>query len=325
MTNIRLFLLIGLVIIFGGAVLWDIRHNRRQPAYKLRDSVAAYAFLAPALILIFLFVIQPIAMSIWYGFTDYYLLKPNDINFVGLNNFKNLIEEFTQHGDFYNAFVNTGYFVLLVLPLQIGTALGLALLVSRDMRGISFYKIAFFAPVVMSLTVTSLLWMNILRPDEYGLIYSLLAHFGVKPQIFLQNPKLAMNCIIILSAWQGAGFQMMIFLAGLKNIPLAYYEAAEIDGANAWKRFISITMPCLKPTSVFILLTTFIGASKLIIQPMVMTGYKSYTVTLSYFTYMEGYSFKMVGYASAAALLVTVVTGSIAVLQRRLLREEDDV
>ncbi|OUM86564.1 MAG: ABC transporter permease [Bacillus thermozeamaize] len=303
-------------------IVWDIVRAKDQK-YRFRDSVVAYLFLAPALVLIVLFVIQPIVLSLYYAFTDYYLLEPNNIHFTGLENFRSLLDDFRQKGDVYHALVNTAYFVVLVVPIQISVALGLALLVNKPFKGNTFFKVAFFSPVVMSLTVISLLWLNILRPDEQGMLNGLLSVFGIPPQKFLSDPDQAMTIIVLVSAWQGAGFQMMIFLAGLKNISPELYEAASLDGANAWKKFRYITLPGIKPTTVFIIITTFIAATKLIIQPMIMTGYKSYTVTLSYLIYMEGYFFKMVGYASALALLVTILVGSATMLQRYLLREED--
>ena len=322
MNQFTLGLIAVVTLILGAVIIWDVKRVKIVK-YKLKDSVAAYLFLAPALVLIVLFVIQPIVLSLLYGFTDYYLLEPNNIRYVGLDNFRALAEDYAQKGDLYHALKNTAYFVVLVVPLQIGAALGLALLVNKPIRGNTFFKVAFFSPVVMSLTVISLLWLNILRPDEQGMFNGLLSMIGIPPQKFLSDPDQAMNIIVLVSAWQGAGFQMMIFLAGLKNIPADLYEAASLDGASRWGKFRYVTLPGLKPTTVFIVITTFIGATKLIIQPMIMTGYKSYTVTLSYLIYMEGYFFKMVGYASAIALLVTILVGSATMLQRYLLREED--
>ncbi|MEK1831188.1 sugar ABC transporter permease [Priestia megaterium] len=122
----------------------------------------------------------------------------------------------------------------------------------------------------MSLVVISVLWLYLLNPNE-GIINNVLTYFGVSAQPFLTSPKQAMFTIVFVSAWQGAGFQMLIFLAGLQNIPGDVYEAAQLDGMNKWQRFIYITLPLLKPTSIFIFITTLIGAFKLLVQPMVMT------------------------------------------------------
>ncbi|CAM4457718.1 fructooligosaccharide transport system permease protein [Paenibacillus endophyticus] len=322
MNTFTLGLIAVFILILAVCVLWDIRKSG-EFKFKWSHSLAGYLFMAPALVLIVLFVIQPIVLSLWYGFTDYYLLEPNNIHYIGLNNFSSLTKDLSGQGDFYHALKNTLYFMLFCVPLQIAVALGLALLVNKPRKGGGFFKVAFFSPVVMSLAVTSFLWLYMLRPDEKGLINGLLVKMGIPVQGFFTDPDQAMNLIILLSAWQGAGMQMIIFLAGLKNISRDLYEAAQLDGANRWKSFLNITMPGLKPITLFILITTFIAASRLMIQPMILTGYKEFTVTLSYLIYNEGYVFKMVGYASAIALLVTVLIGSMTLVQRYVLREVD--
>lgn len=320
MTPFTMYLFIVVILVLSITIFIDVKRNKGR--YKVGNSIVAYLFLLPALILIVMFVFQPILMSIWYGFTDYYLLTPDNINYVGLENFEVVVDQFSANGDVYNALKNTLQFMILVVPLQVGGALGLALVLNSRRRGNVVYKVAFFAPVVMSLTIISILWLFILRPDDLGLMNNILSALGIDTQTFLKDPKQAMYIIVFISAWQGVGFQMLIFSSGLKNIPKDFYEAAEVDGANAWEKFRYITLPSLKPVTVFILLTTFIGASKLMIQPMVMTGFKPYTVTLSYLIYLEGYVFRNVGSASALALLVTIFIASLILIQRRLLRED---
>lgn len=322
-------LITSLIVIFGVTIFVVIdlqKAKKRKNRYKTSNVIFAYVVLIPVLILIATFVIQPIVMSLVYGFTNYYLLEPNSIKFVGINNFKAIIEQYQNRGDIYHAFRNTLQFTILVIPLQLGLALGLALVLNHARRGNIYFKVAFFAPVVMSLTVVSILWLQILNPSktELGLMNTIFAMFGFPPSTFLMDPKIAMYWIVIISAWQGAGFQMLIFLAGLKNIPLDMYEAAKIDGADEFEMTRLITLPQLKPTFIFILFTTFIGASKLLIQPMVMIGFKNYSMTLSFIIYREGYQFRFVGYASAIALIVTVVVGVFVMVQRMLLREEKE-
>lgn len=279
----------------------------------------AYAFMGPALILILLFVIGPIIASISFAFTDYYLLKPDEIAFSGLENFKYLIEDELV----ITAFLNTFKFVIMVIPLQVGTALGLALLVNRKNRFNTFFKISFFAPVVVSLVVMSILWMVLLNPGS-GLLNAILVMFGLPKQPFLTSPEQAMPTIVFVSAWQGAGYQMMIFLAGLKNIPDSLYDAASVDGANRWGKFRYITVPSLRNTTVFILITTLIGAFKLIIQPMVMTsgGPKNSTLTIVYYIYQTGVRYRNVGYASSIGLIFTICVTIIILLQRKLIKED---
>lgn len=288
---------------------------------KWRENVVAYTFLGPALLLLLLFLIIPAIMSVYYAFTDYYLLTPDTRKFVGLDNFINLFKD----PIFLKSLANTLKFVVWVIPLQIGAALGLALLLNKQRKANTFFKVAYFSPVVMSLVVISVLWLYLLNPNE-GIINNVLTYFGVSAQPFLTSPKQAMFTIVFVSAWQGAGFQMLIFLAGLQNIPGEVYEAAQLDGMNKWQRFIYITLPLLKPTSIFIFITTLIGAFKLLVQPMVMTqgGPVNSTMTVVYYIYQTGFTDRMVGYASSIALLFGTIIGLVTLAQRKLVKEEDD-
>ena len=288
---------------------------------KWRENVVAYTFLGPALLLLLLFLIIPAIMSVYYAFTDYYLLTPDMRKFVGLDNFINLFKD----PIFLKSLANTLKFVVWVIPLQIGAALGLALLLNKQRKANTFFKVAYFSPVVMSLVVISVLWLYLLNPNE-GIINNVLTYFGVSAQPFLTSPKQAMFTIVFVSAWQGAGFQMLIFLAGLQNIPGDVYEAAQLDGMNKWQRFIYITLPLLKPTSIFIFITTLIGAFKLLVQPMVMTqgGPVNSTMTVVYYIYQTGFTDRMVGYASSIALLFGTIIGLVTLAQRKLVKEEDN-
>lgn len=324
MTTLTLIVFLVASTLLAAGIFYDIYKGRKTKVnYSIKGSVLAYLFLLPAIVLILIFVIQPIIMTIWYGFTDYYLLEPDNISFIGLENFSAILEQFKAKGDIYYALRNTIQFMVLVLPLQIGLALILALVLNKARRGNAYFKVAFFAPVVMSLTVTSILWMRILDANQaqLGLMNTIYAFLGFPPSTFLLDPDVAMNWIVIISAWQGAGFQMLILLAGLKNIPDELYESAKIDGADTYEIIRYMTLPSLKPTLVFVIFTTLIGASKMITQSMVMIGFKNYSMTLSYLIYREGYQFRFVGYASALSLVFSVFVGILVFIQRRWLRE----
>ncbi|AJA49490.1 ABC-type sugar transport system, permease component [Clostridium pasteurianum DSM 525 = ATCC 6013] len=286
----------------------------------LKDNLLGYAFLAPALILLSLFLIIPAGMAIYYAFTDYYLLTPNLRKFIGIKNFIQLFKD----PIFVKSLFNTLKFVVWIIPLQLGAALGMALIVNKSRKGNMFFKVAFFAPVVMSLVVISVLWLYLLNPTD-GVVNAFLQKIGISAQPFLTSPNQAMYTIIFVSAWQGAGYQMLLFLAGLQNISPDVYEAAEIDGFSKWAQFRYITMPLLKPTSLFILLTTLISAFKLIVQPMVMTqgGPMNSTMTVVYYIYQTGFTDRMVGYSSSIALLFGTIIGVITILQRKFVKEDD--
>ncbi|SHT20614.1 sugar ABC transporter integral membrane protein [Mycobacteroides abscessus subsp. abscessus] len=294
-------------------------HLRQSEHYKTRDIVSAYGFLTPALILAILFIVLPIILAFTYGFTDYYLLKPNDKEFIGLENFKRMLTDEVL----IQSFKNTLKFVVFVVPLQLSMALGLALIVNKKIRGVGFFRTAYFSPAVLSLVVISILWTVMLNPTS-GLINELLANVGISKQPFLSSASQAMYTIIGISAWSGCGYQMMIFLAGLKNIDGSLYEAADIDGANAFQKFLFITIPSLKPILMFLVITTTIQAFKLIVQPMVMTGggpdYS--TITILQYIYEYGFRHRNIGYASAITLVFTIFLVVISIIIKKLFREE---
>lgn len=294
-------------------------HLRQSEHYKTRDIVSAYGFLTPALILALLFIVLPIILAFTYGFTDYYLLKPNDKEFIGLENFKRMMTDEVL----IQSFKNTIKFVVFVVPLQLSMALGLALIVNKKIRGVGFFRTAYFSPAVLSLVVISILWTVMLNPTS-GLINELLANVGITKQPFLSSSSQAMYTIIVISAWSGCGYQMMIFLAGLKNIDGSLYEAADIDGANAFQKFLFITIPSLKPILMFLVITTTIQAFKLIVQPMVMTGggpdYS--TITILQYIYEYGFRHRNIGYASAITLVFTIFLVVISIIIKKLFREE---
>lgn len=289
---------------------------------KIKDNILGYSFLAPALILLGIFLVIPVGMVIYYTFTDYYLLTPDERKFVGFENFIRL----TKDPIFLKSFLNTLKFVVWIIPVQLGAALGMALIVNKKRKGNMFFKVAFFAPVVMSLVVISILWLYLLNPNS-GLLNAILNKVGIASQPFLTSPKQAMYAIVFVSAWQGAGYQMLLFLGGMQNIPQDVYEAAELDGFSKWAQFRYITMPLLKlkPTALFVLLTTLISAFKLIVQPMVMTqgGPLNSTITMVYYIYQQGFTDRLVGYSSSIALVFTTLIGMISLVQRRVLKEDD--
>lgn len=280
-----------------------------------RESLTGLLFIGPAVILLFVFLLIPFMLTIGNSFTNYNILKPGQTEFVGLKNFIKL----TNDTVFMKSIVNTFVFVILVVPLQVCLALGLVLLINRKLRGISIYRMAFFAPTVLSLVVVSILWSYIYNPNN-GLLNSLLGNLGLGPYKFLNDPKTAMLCIVVLSAWQGCGFQMMIFLSGLQDIPLYLYEAAEVDGATKFQQFVNITLPGLSNIAVFVSLNIVVSAFQLIIQPMMMTagGPQNATMTIVYEIYQTGFKYNQMGYGSAMALVFTVMVLIITLVQNKI-------
>lgn len=286
-----------------------------------KENWTGLAFIAPALVLLFVFLFIPFFMTVGYSFTNYNILKPDKMEFVGLKNFIRL----TQDTVFLKSIINTFVFVIMVVPLQVCLALGLALMVNRKMKGMAVFRLAFFAPTVLSLVVVSILWSYIYNPNN-GLLNSLLGSVGLGPYKFLNDPKTAMLCIVILSAWQGCGFQMMIFLSGLQDIPQYLYEAAAVDGATKWHQFWHITLPGLKNITVFISLSIVVSAFQLIIQPMMMTagGPQNSTMTIVYEIYQTGFKYNKMGYGSAMALVFTVMVLILTLIQNKLTNKSNE-
>ena len=323
MVIATLLILLALFLAFTSIFVVDfIKRRKSEQKFHLRESLVAYGLLIPAVLLSFFFVILPIFFSLGYSFTDYNSLKPNAAQFVGLDNFKILFEELKQKGEIYHALKNTALFVVVVVPLQIGLALLLALFCNNKRKGTTIFKICFFAPVAISLSVTAYLWLVILSPNPNGIMNSILAKFGVEAKDFLGNKNTVIWWMVIMSAWQGCGYQMLIFLSALGNVRKDLYEAAKIDGANVFERFWTVTLPSLKPTMVFILITVFIGACRVMIQPMLLTGYQDRSMTLSYYMYQQGFTYRHVGYSCSVALIMTIVMGTITFIQRKLLGEK---
>lgn len=222
---------------------------------------------------------------------------------------------------FWHALGNTLWFVILVLPLQISLALGLALLVNRKFAGRTLFRTFFFAPVVTSMVVVSIVW-SFLYNQHFGLINRLLSSLsgGVVAINWLGSESLAMPSIAIMSAWQGAGFQMLILLAGLQSIDLQLYEAARLDGANRWQQFAHVTWPGLRNTMIFVAITTTIAAFSLFVQVDVMTqgGPNDSTATLIYHALRSGFREQDIAYGASVAVVYFVLVLAVALIQRRL-------
>ena len=323
MVLVSLLIFVVLLLIFLGNFIMDfIKRRKSETKYHLRETILAFVLLAPAVLLTFFFVLLPIFFSLGYAFTDFDLLKPLEINPVGFKNFITIFTEYKEHLAIYSAVKNTLFFVFLVVPIQITLALLLALFCNNKRRGTIVFKICFFAPVAISLTVASFFWLTLLSPADDGIMNTVLSYFGISAHDFLGNKDTVMIWIVIISAWQGCGYQMLIFLSALGNIRKDLYEAASIDGANVFQRFFTITLPGLRPTFLYILITVFVGACRVMIQPMILTGYDTNSLTMSYFMYVRAFDDGHIGESCTVALMMTILIGAITFVQRKLLGEK---
>jgi multiple sugar transport system permease protein/raffinose/stachyose/melibiose transport system permease protein len=281
---------------------------------------AAWGMIAPALILLTLFLVIPALLALVLSFTNARLISPNAPRFVGLDNFS---RAFTDDSTFIRSLLNTFGFALVVVPVQAGLGLLLALLVNQRIRGVNVFRTIYFLPVVTSMVVVSIVWTFMYQ--ETGLINSMLDRltFGAFEAVaWLQDPTTAMPAIIILSVWQGVGFHMVIWLAGLQTIPEELYEASALDGAGPWQKFAHVTWPGLRSTLVFVLVTITIAAFGLFVQIDVMTrgGPLESTTTIIFHTVRKGFREQEVGYGAALSLIFFVLVLIVSLVQRRLTR-----
>lgn len=287
--------------------------KKKLTGRKRDERVAAYIFVAPAVILLIAFLVVPMIYTVYFSGFKYQIMRPDAMKFIGFENYQKLFSD----KNFWLALKNTVYFTVIVVPCQCALALALALLVSKKFRGVAVFRTMYFAPQLTSMVVISVLWSVLYNANpNTGLINSILVSLGMSPIKFLSDANTAMNSIIFMSAWQGAGYQMMIFLAGLQGIPRDQYEAASVDGATKFKQFLYITLPGLKGTIKYVIMITMIQAMKLFTQPYIMTqgGPKNSTKTLVYYIYTHGFQKGNFGYACsiAAVFFVIVVCMSMA-------------
>lgn len=287
--------------------------KKKLTGRKRDERVAAYIFVAPAVILLIAFLVVPMIYTVYFSGFKYQIMRPDAMKFIGFENYQKLFSD----KNFWLALKNTVYFTVIVVLCQCALALALALLVSKKFRGVAVFRTMYFAPQLTSMVVISVLWSVLYNANpNTGLINSILVSLGMSPIKFLSDANTAMNSIIFMSAWQGAGYQMMIFLAGLQGIPRDQYEAASVDGATKFKQFLYITLPGLKGTIKYVIMITMIQAMKLFTQPYIMTqgGPKNSTKTLVYYIYTQGFQKGNFGYACsiAAVFFVIVVCMSMA-------------
>lgn len=286
---------------------------------KRRETITGYSFVLPAVLLLIVFLLLPFALAVAFGFTKFNLLRPDQIRFIGFENYILLFKDKL----FYKSLYNTMYFTVIVVPLQSAVALMLALLVNNRLRFRNVFRIAYFSPVITSMTVIAILWISLYNPNE-GLVNSALNLFGIPNQPFLRSAHQAMNSIIFMSVWQAAGYQMMIFLAGLQSIPKDLYEASAMDGANAFQQLKYITIPSLYNVTVFVLTVTTIQAVKLFTQPYIMTngGPENSTRTLALLIYQQGFQFRNAGYASAVSVIFFLIVVVISFSMKKFFRDK---
>jgi multiple sugar transport system permease protein len=318
------------------------RKRSRDPL-AAEDAIAGWLFILPAVIFIGLFIFWPILQIFWLSFHEWSVITP-DKPWVGLDNYKNVFRD----GDFQLALRNTLWFSLGVVPTQTMLGLILAVLANQKIRGRTFFRTAFYFPSISSSVVISIIFLWLY--SQRGLINFFLIKLGFptpKPpwlsnpkgvlemalngigidnvSVWLAGPSVALLSIMMMNIWTTMGTMMVVFLAGLQDIPNDVYEAASMDGANRRQQFFDITVPLLRPVVFFVLTLGFIGTFQVFDQIYVMTsgGPAKSTITLSYLIYQQGFSNYAMGYAAAIAIVLFAMIMVIFLVQRRIVGTND--
>lgn len=332
--------------------------------HRLEEALAGYAFITPAAIVLFVFLVLPMVAALYFSLTDWNgvtpLTRENAYDFVGLENYQRLLlEDGSRQRAFFTALKNTVYFVIGVVPVQTLLALILAVIVNqRWLKGKSFFRTAFYFPSITSSVVISLIFMwmftsnglvnqfiKLISPsyqnitwlnDPTGVLHAILSVFGITRDTvgewartevgsvriwdWLSGPSVTMMTIMILNTWTTIGTMMVIYLAALQNIPGQVYEAAVVDGANAFQIFRKITVPLLRPTTFFVVTLGLIGTFQVFDQIYVISsgGPADTTLTIAYLVYRSGFDDQRMGLAAATAIVLFVIIFAFTLLQRRV-------
>jgi multiple sugar transport system permease protein len=283
-----------------------VRWTKRE-----HEGLVAGLFLLPNLIGFLIFTAIPVGAAFILAFYDYDLLL--GASWAGLENFR---EMFTTDEVFRAALFNTVYFTAVSVPLSVVLGLVTAMLVNQALRGIVIFRSIFLLPYVTVTVALSLVWKWIYLPD-IGLINSVLGVFGIDGPPWLTSGTWAMPALILMSVWKGFGYNMVIFLAGLQGIPDHLYDAAKVDGATAWRRFLNVTLPLLSPTTFFVVVISVISSFQVFDQALIMTngGPGTATTTLVLYIYQKGFQSFEMGYAAAVALILFAAIFVFTVIQ----------
>ncbi len=289
---------------------------------KLKKYFPEIGMLLPAFLFLTVFIFIPFLLSFYFSFTNERLIpRPIPTKFVGFDNYERILTD----PEFWKAVKNTIYFALWVIPLQLSVSLSSAMLLNSKMKGLALFRSISLLPLLMPMTVITAIWSALfIYPDGLlnGALQSIIPF--IDPIDWLGDKGKAMFSIVLLSMWATFPFQMLIYLAGLQEIPTDRYEAASIDGFNAWQKFRYITLPGLRNTNIFVIIITTIGALSLFTQVNILTGGGPEGATLTIIQYMfdNGYSSQRIGFASAVSVIFFISVATLGIVQRVLMKNE---
>lgn len=285
--------------------------RRRHTRLAWRNTAAGWSFILPNFVGFAVLTLVPVVVLFYVAFTSWNVF--GKANWTGTKNFTRMWHD----QSFWTALWNTVYYTALHIPLTLVASLGLALLLNRKLRGIAFFRTAAFFPYITSIVALTYVW-NLLFSPEYGPINQLLRLVGVdNPPGWTVSADWSMPAVVIVGTWREMGFYMLLFLAGLQTIPSQLYEAATVDGANAWQRFWNVTVPGLRHTTFFVTVMLTIGSFKVFDLILLLTqgGPGQSTLVLSQYIYQKGFQENQFGYASAVSIVLFAICFVITIVQ----------
>ena len=290
---------------------------KRLSRNKIKETAGFYVFILPWLVGISLLTIGPMCYSVYYSLCDYNVLQPPF--WVGIDNYRTIL---ASDAIFPKAVYNTVYYAVLSVPLGIIAGLGLAVLLNQAVKGLRFFRTAFYLPSVIPDVASAVMWLFVFNP-ELGLVNRVLRLLGLRGPLWLADPHWIKLTLVVMSLW-GVGGGMVIFLAGLQGVPAHLYEAADIDGAGWWRKFLAVTLPALTPTIFFNLITGAIAAFGFFTTVYIVTGNSGGPLNSAYFympyLFNQAFQYFQMGYASALAWLFFAAVAVFTVVQFRLSR-----
>jgi len=294
--------------------------RRRRGRQVLRNTVVGWSFLLPNFAGFAVLTLVPVALLFYYAFTEWNVF--GGAEWTGLANVRQLMHDHS----FRTALRNTLYYTVFHIPLTLVAALALALLLNRRLRGVAFFRTVAFFPYITSIVALAQVW-NMLFSPGYGPINAVLRGIGVaNPPGWTTSADWSMPAVIIVGTWREMGYYMLLFLAGLQTIPSQLYEAAKVDGANAWQRFRAVTLPGLRPTTFFVVVMLTIGSFKVFDVILVMTngGPGQSTLVLSQYIYQKGFVENQFGYASTVSIALFLICFVVTIVQFLINRRGND-
>jgi multiple sugar transport system permease protein len=291
----------------------------RSRAHRLRRQARAYLFLLPSSLILLIFVVYPIAESFWMSLHNWSFFSSVQ-TFIGLQNYRTMVHD----PRFWNALRVTAVYTVLVVPLQVGLGLALAVALQRNSFVNKFFRSLYFLPVIASLATMGIVWKFLLDP-QIGIIPHLLSVFGLPNIDFLESTTWALPSVMLVGVWKGVGFSMVILLAALQEVPEAQIEAAVLDGAGPWSRFRRVVLPFLRPTLLFASIISTIASMQVFDSIYVMTlgGPIFHTETIVYYIYEAAFNYFQPGYGAAISWVLFVLILFLSMFQLRLFRYKE--